>query len=121
MRKMVQSSRWLLQFILFCIFFQLGSPCFGKPEHSSVGVHKERKTEASIGNLYMFVLYVIASEYGKRLDKQAKCPIYCGINHKHKYEEKESNIQGNDGLLRPDKPKDREQSEGSIRPIASTD
>ena len=121
MRKMVQSSRWLLQFVLFCIFFQLGSPCFGQPEHSSVGVHKERKTEAGIGALYMFVLYVIASEYGKKLDKQAKCPIYCGINHKHKYEEKESNIQRNDGLLRPDKPEDREQSEGSLRPVASTD
>jgi len=120
MRTMVQSSRWLLQLILICMFIQLATPCFGQPEHSGVGIHKERNTEAGIGSLYMFVLYVLVSEYGKKLDKQAKCPIYCGINHEHIYEEKESNLQRNDELPRPGKPKNREQSEGDLRPIAST-
>ena len=63
---------------------------------------------------------MIASEYGKKLDKKAKCPIYCGINHEHIYEEKESNIQRDDELPRPGKFKDRKQSEGDIRPVAST-
>jgi hypothetical protein len=122
MRTMVQSSRWLLQLILVCIFIQLGTPCFGRPEHSGMGIHKERNTEAGIGNLYMFVLYVIVSEYGKKLDNQAKCPLYCGINHKHNYHEKEkSYIQGNDELPRPGSPENREQSKGGLRPIASTD
>ena len=121
MCKMVQSGRWLLQFILICMFIQLGTPCFGSPEHSGMGVHKERNTKAGVGSLYMFLMYVIASEYGKKLDKRAKCPIYCGINHEHIYEEKESNIQRNDELPRPGKSKDRKQSEGDIRPVASTD
>ena len=121
MCKMVKLSYRFVQYLLICMFCQLVTPCFGSPEHSGLGVHQERNSKAGIGSAYMFVLYVLISEYGKKLDKQAKCPIYCGIDHKHRYEEKESNIQGNDGLLRPDKPKDREQSEGSLRPVASTD
>ena len=120
MRKMVQSNRRFVQYLLICIFWELGTPCFGMPERGSVGIHKERTPEAGIGNLYTFVLYVLISEYGKRLDKQARCPLYCGIDHKHRYEEKESNIQGNDSVPRPDKPDGRQQSEGNLRPIAST-
>ena len=121
MRSMDKLSHRLVQCLLICIFIQLFTPLFGVPEHSSVGVHQERKTERGIGNLYMFVLYVLASEYGKKLDKQAKCPVYCGVDHKHRYEEKESHIQGNDVIPRSDKPVDRQQSEGDLRPIASTD
>ena len=122
MRTMVQSSRWLLQLILICMFIQLATPCFGQPEHSGMGIHKERNTEAGIGSLYTFVLYVLISEYGKKLDKKAKCPLYCGINHKHNYHEKEkSNIQGNDGIPRSGESERREQPESDLRPIASTD
>ena len=122
MRKMVQSRHWLIQLILLCQLWQLGTPCFGGPEHSGMGVHKKKQSESGIENLYLFVMYVLVSEYGKKLDKQAKCPLYCGINHKHNYHEKEkSNIQGNDAVPRPGEHERREQQEGDLRPIASTD
>ena len=122
MRKMDQFGHRLVQCILICVFIQLFAPLFGVPEHSGMGIHKKRQSESGIENLYLFVAYVLVSEYGKKLDKQAKCPVYCGINHKHNYYEKEkSNIQGTDGLPRPGESERREQQEGDLRPIASTD
>ena len=122
MRKMDQFGHRLVQYLLICIFVQLFTPLFGVPEHSGMGVHEKKQSESGIENLYLFVMYVLVSEYGKRLDKQAKCPLYCGINHKHNYHEKEkSNIQGNDELPRPGESERREQQEGDLRPIASTD
>ena len=122
MRKMDQFGHRLVQCLLICLFIQLFTPLFGVPEHSGMGVHKKRQSESGIENLYLFVMYVLVSEYGKKLDKQAKCPVYCGTDHKHNYYEKEkSNIQGNDGVPGSDKSRDTEQPESDLRPIASTD
>ena len=121
MCKMVKLSHRFVQYLLICMFCQLVTPCFGSPEHSGLGVHQERNSKAGIGSAYMFVLYVLISEYGKKLDKQVKCPVYCAIDHKHRYEEKESHIQRTDRIPGPDKPGNREQSESDIRPIASAD
>ena len=122
MRKMDQFGHWLIQCILVCMFIQLFTPLFGVPEHGGMGIHKKEQSENGIENLYLFVLYVLVSEYGKKLDKKAQCPLYCGINHKHNYHEKEkSNIQGNDGIPRPGESERREQPESDLRPIASTD
>ena len=119
MRKMVQSRHWLIQLILLCLLWQLGTPCFGGPEHRSVGVHqKEKSREEVIGELGFFFLYVVLTKIGKKLDKGYTCPVYCEVNHKHIYEKKESHIQGTDRIPRPDESEDREQSESSIRPIA---
>ena len=120
MRKMVQSYRWLVQLVLLCQLWQLGTPCFGGPENSGLGVHTEStRAEESIGNIVFFCIYVVMGEIGKKLDKGYLCPVYCEINHKHIYEKEESHIQGTDRIPRPDKPEDREQSESNIRPIAS--
>jgi hypothetical protein len=77
-----------------------------------------------VGEITLFVLYVIVGEIGKRLDKNYRCPVYCAVDHKHiyweQYETEKSNIPPDDGLPRPDELVDREQSESSIRPIAST-
>ena len=122
MRKMDQFGHRLVQYLLICIFVQLFTPLFGVPEHSGMGVHEKKQSESGIENLYLFVMYVLVSEYGKKLDKQAKCPLYCGINHKHNYHEKEkSNIQGNDGIPRPGEHERREQQKSDLRHIASTD
>ena len=122
MRKMDQFGHRLVQYLLICMFIQLFTPLFGVPEHSGMGVHEKKQSESGIENLYLFVMYVLVSEYGKKLDKKAKCPLYCGINHKHNYYEKEkSNIQRDDELPGSSKPGSREQQEGDLRPIASTE
>jgi hypothetical protein len=119
MRKMVQSRHWLIQLILLCLLWQLGTPCFGGPEHRSVGVHQEEKSrEEVLGDVAFFCLYVVLTKIGKKLDKGYTCPVYCEVNHKHIYEKKESHIQGTDRIPRPDESEDREQSESNIRPIA---
>ena len=120
MCKMVQSRRWLLQLVLLCQLWQLGTPCFGGSKHSGLGVHTESaKTEESIGAIAFFCLYVVIGEIGKKLDKGYRCPLYCEVNHTHIYEKEESHIQGTDRIPRPGEPEDREQSESDIRPIAS--
>jgi hypothetical protein len=116
---MVQSRHWLIQLILLCQLWQLGTPCFGGPEHRSVGVHQEEKSrEEVLGDVAFFCLYVVLTKIGKKLDKGYTCPVYCEVNHKHIYEKKESHIQGTDRIPRPDESEDREQSESNIRPIA---
>ena len=117
MRKMVQPRRWLVQLILLCQLWQLGAPCFGGTEHRSVGVHQEGQEEGDLSAVVLFVIIVLVSEYGKKLAKGYRCPLYCEVKHTHIYDKKKSDIQGNDELSRPDKSKDREQSESSIRPI----
>ena len=55
---------------------------------------------------------------GKKLDKGYRCPVYCGVDHKHYYwenhENKEDNIQAVDGLYRTVRDPGQEQSAGSI-------
>ena len=122
MRKVVQSGSWFLQLVLLCQLWQLGTSVSGGPQYSSMGIHtQEWISSEDIGKIAVFILYVVVSELGKKLDKGYRCPLYCEVDHKHIYEEKESNLQGTDRIPRPDKPKDREQPEGNIRPVASTD
>ena len=80
-------------------------------------------TARDIGNIVMFLIVVGLGEIGKKLDKGYRCPVYCEVDHKHIYwekdETKESNIPPDDGLPGSDESEDREQQKGSIRPIAS--
>jgi len=122
MRKMVQPRRWFLQLILLCQLWQLGTPVYGGAQYSSMGIYTEEwASSEDLGKIAVFVLYVIIGELGKKLDKGYICPLYCEVKHEHIYEEKESNIQGDDGIPRPGEPEYREQPEGNIRPIASND
>ena len=118
--KMVQLSRRIIQFILLCVFWELGAYGAGRPEYSSIRLHKEDQ-----GEIIVFIIAVVIGEIGKKLDKDYKCPVYCGIDHKHyyweNYEGKKGNIQTDDGLSRPGKPKSGKQSESDLRPIASND
>ena len=121
MRKMVQLSRWLLQLILLCQLWQLGTTVFGGPQYSSLGIYKAGIELPDKGEIIVLLLSVAIHYIGKKLDKGYICPVYCEVDHIHiYYEEEKSDIQRNDGLPRPDEPEDREQSESSIRPIAST-
>ena len=82
-------------------------------------------TARDIGNIVMFLIIIGLGEIGKKLDNGYRCPLYCGVDHKHryweKYETEKSNIPPDDGLPGSDEPQDREQSKSNIRPIASTD
>ena len=120
MRKMVQSSRWVIQFILLCQLWQLGFACPRGPEHSSLGVHKSKGViEESVSKVAFFLVIVGIDKMGKRLDKGYTCPVYCEVDHKHRYEKEKSNIQRNDGLSRPGKTGSGQQSESYIRPFSS--
>ena len=118
--KMVQSSYRLIQLILLCFIWQLGTVSLGWSQHSSIRIQQEDK-----GEILLFLINVVVHMTGKKLDKGYKCPVYCAIDHKHiyweHYENKKGYIPPDDGLPRPDEPEDREQSKGSLRPIASVD
>ena len=77
------------------------------PQHRGVGTNS-----SDPGEIVFFILYVLIGEFGKKLDKNYRCPVYCAVKHKHIYweynEEEKSYIQADDGVPGPDKPEDRE-------------
>ena len=87
MRKMVQFGYWPLQFVLLCQLWQLGTPCFGRTEHSSVGVYQKVQfiSEEDVGDIVLFGLFVLFGKIGEKLDKGYRCPTYCEADHKHIY------------------------------------
>ena len=111
--KMVQSSYRLIQLILLCLLWQLGTVSLGWGQYSSLGIHQEDK-----GEILLFLINVVVHKVGKRLDKGYKCPVYCGVDHKHYYwethENKEGYVQTADGLHRAARDSSQEQSAGSI-------
>ena len=111
--KMVQPSYRVIQLILLCLFWQLGTVSLGWSQYSSIRIHQEDK-----GEILLFLVNVVVHKIGKKLDKGYKCPVYCGVDHKHYYwenhEDKEGNIQAADGLYRSARDTSQEQSAGSI-------
>ena len=81
-------------------------------EYSSMGIYTSQE---DIGEIVLFVLYVVVNEIGKVLDKKAICPVYCQVNHEHIYEKTKSNLQTADRIPRSGKLEDREQPESSLR------
>jgi len=118
--KMVQSRCRLIQLILLCLIWQLGTISPGWGQHSSIRIQQEDK-----GEILLFLINVVVHMTGKKLDKGYKCPLYCGVDHKHIYWEYDEIEQGNipsiDGLYKSPGDSTREQSESSIRRIASID
>ena len=111
--KMVQSRRRTIQYILLCLIWQLGFISPGWSQHRSIRIHQEDK-----GEILLFLINVVVHKVGKRLDKGYKCPVYCGIHHKHYYweydEDKEGNLQAADGLYRSARDTSKQQSESGI-------
>ena len=111
--KMVQSSRRLIQLVLLCFIWQLGSVSLGWCQYSSIRIQQEDK-----GEILLFLVNTVVYMAGKKLDKGYKCPVYCAVDHKHYYwendEEKEGYIQAVDGLYRAARDTDEEQSAGDI-------
>ena len=111
--KMVQSSYRVIQLILLCFLWQLGTVSLGWSQHSSIRIQQEDK-----GEILLFLINVVVHMTGKKLDKGYKCPVYCAVDHKHYYwenhEDKEDNIQAADGLHRTARDPSPEQSESGI-------
>ena len=111
--KMVQPGYRLIQLILLCLLWQLGTVSLGWGQHSSIRIQQEDK-----GEILLFLINVVITKVGKKLDKGYKCPVYCGVDHKHYYwenhENKEGNVQTADGLYRTTRDPSPEQSESSI-------
>ena len=115
--KMVQPGYRLIQLVLLCFIWQLGTVSVGWCQHSSLGIQQEDK-----GEILLFLINIVITKVGKKLDKCYGCPVYCDITHKHYYwenhENKEGNVQAADGLYRTAGDSSHEQSAGSIRRIA---
>ena len=111
--KMVQPGYRLIQLILLCFIWQLGTVSLGWSQHSSIRFQQEDE-----GEILLFLINVVIHMTGKKLDKGYKCPVYCAVDHIHyyweNYEDKEGHIQTVDGLHRTARDTDEEQSESSI-------
>ena len=92
---MVKSGSRFLKLLLLCSWCWMAPYGDSLPERRSVG---NVQTESTWGELIYFLLYVGLSELGKKLDKGYVCPGYCGVDHKHNYEIKESYLPAVDGL-----------------------
>ena len=111
--KVVQSGRRVIQLILLCFIWQLGLISPGWGQYSSVGIQQEDK-----GEILLFLINVVVHKAGKKLDKGYKCPVYCGVDHKHyyweNYENKEGYLQTVDELYRATGNAGQEQSASGI-------
>ena len=111
--KMVQSSRRVIQLILLCFIWQLGTVSPGWSQHSSIRIQQEDQ-----GEILLFLINVVVHKVGKKLDRGYKCPVYCDVSHKHYYwenhENKEGYIQTADELHRAVRDSSQEQSTGGI-------
>ena len=111
--KMVQSSYRVIQLILLCLLWQLGTVSLGWSQHSSIRIQQEDK-----GEILLFLINVVVHMTGKKLDKGYRCPVYCAVDHKHYYwenhENKEDNIQTVDELYRAARDSSQEQSASGI-------
>ena len=111
--KMVQSRCRTIQLILLCLIWQLGFISPGWGQHSSLGIQQEDK-----GEILLFLINIVVNKVGKKLDKGYKCPVYCGVDHKHYYwenhENKEGYVQTANGLYGTARDPSPEQSESGI-------
>ena len=102
---MVKLTCWSMAVILLCWWCW---PLYGSDsvyQYSSVRIYT---SEEDVGEIVCFILFVIVSELGKRLDKDYICPVYCEVDHKHYFREKdekryeqEGNLQAVDGIHSP--------------------
>ena len=117
--KMDKLSHWIIYFICICF---LWNDCYANnrsAQYSSIRIHKE-----ALGEIYLFILNVMLSKIGKKLDKGYRCPVYCKVDHKHLYweedETKKSNIQTVNELYRTVRDTSKEQRTSSIRYVPSS-
>ena len=89
-------------------------------EYRSVGVYSQafNINAEDRGEITFFLVYVILSEIGKDLDNNYTCPVYCGVDHKHRRkctDEEQTYYEAVNGLHGPAVSNDRKQSESYLR------
>ena len=88
----------------------------GSFEYSSLGIYASQE---DIGEITLFILYVIIGEIGKKLDKGYVCPVYCAVDHEHFIRRsygKEVHPKRDTGVYGPDLVEYPKQPESDIRP-----
>ena len=107
---------WILAITLLCSWCWPINGFDRMREYRSLGIYKE-----DAGKIVLFILVIVITEMGKKLDKKYVCPVYCAVDHKHYFWEKdedkyeqESNLQAVDGIHSPTGDAGKEQSAGSI-------
>jgi hypothetical protein len=65
---------------------------FGSSEYSGLGIYQRVQSAGAqdSGKIVFFLLYVVVGEVGKTLDNEYVCPVYCGVDHKHRIIENEA-------------------------------
>ena len=107
---------WFLAITLLCSWCWPDNGFDRMSKHRRMGIHEE-----NAGQIALFLLVVVVCEIGKRLDKDYKCPVYCDIDHKHYFREKDENNHEQEDHLQtvgavhsPTGTTGKEQSAGSI-------
>ena len=113
---MAKLTCWTMAIILLCWW---SWPLYGSdsmPQYSSVRI---RTSDA--GEIVYLVLHIVLLEIGKKLDSKYRCPVYCEVDHKHYFREKdekkheqESNIQTADRVYSTTGNTGKKQPAGSI-------
>lgn len=100
--KMVQPRRRVLYIILLLCFGVNILASDRVTQYSGVHIQSSDK-----GQLALFLVNVVLTKVGKKLDKGYKCPVYCGVTHKHIYwnrdEIEQDNLQTAPELYRTDR------------------
>ena len=85
---------WILAITLLCSWCWPINGFDRMRKYRSLGIHEE-----DAGEIVLFVLMIVVSEIGKKLDKDYKCPVYCDIDHKHYFREKDEDNYEQEGHL----------------------
>ena len=118
MYKMDKPCSRVIQYILLCWIWIMANDVSWCSEYRSVGIYSQNISSEDKGEITYFLIYVIFSEIGKKLDNNYTCPVYCDVNHKHRRkctDEEEIYYEAAKELHRPTIFNDRKQSKGDIR------
>ena len=86
------------------------------PQYSGIRIRTD-----DTGQIIYLALHIMLLEIGKKLDNKYICPVYCDVDHKHYFREKdekkheqEGNIQTADGVHSTVGTTSKEQPAGSL-------
>ena len=108
--------------ILLVVWCSLVCAADWRPQHRSVGANS-----SDPGEIVFFIIYVAIVKFGKKLDKNYNCPVYCEVNHKHRIIDYEAKTeQGIDEKADPQQAGSdliaaRQQPEGSVRSLSDAE
>jgi len=75
-------------------------------------------SQEDIGEIVLFIIYVIVGEIGKKLDKGYVCPVYCSVDHIHRWrcnDAKKAYLQGDYDVFRSNGNADTKQPKSDLR------